>query len=169
MHKSSLALAYGIGFKENTKQEYERDSNGNVRLNKDEKVIKKAVVITPGGAFPEGLEMLLKFAALVNHFDKSGQKKSDLSDICKTNDHPEFMLKNPAKTRVASHIYLLQSVIQNYVPLRDYVRGCVAKNPVVKLWQSITEMEWEVRMFVNVFLFNHFFNQVKLTISFLFR
>ena len=144
MHKSLLALAYGIRFQENTKQVYEQDSNGNVRLDKDDKVTKKTVVATPGGEFPEGFEMLLKFAALVNHFDKSGQKKSDLSDICKANNHPEFTLKNPAKTRVASHIYLLQSVIQNYVPLRDYVRGCVAKNPVVKLWQSMTEVEWEV-------------------------
>ena len=116
MHSSQLALAYGIGVKENTRTKYDVGTAGEGR--------KTAEIITPGGAFLEGAALFSKLAAIVNHFDKSGQKKSELNSICALHDLPEVSLKNPAKTRVASHISLLQSVVKNYVALRHYGNGC---------------------------------------------
>ena len=129
MHSSQLALAYGIGYKENTRTK---------SVVVDGKVEKVTDILTPGGPFPQGLELLLSFAAIVNHFDKSGQKKKELHDLCVLHDLPIVALKNPAKTRVASHIALLQSVLHNYVALKHYAMACPPKSPYLKLWRTIT-------------------------------
>ena len=142
MHSSSLAYGYGVGFKENTKT----TSVKNPVTGKIKKVIE---VMTPGGPFLEGLQMINSFVAIVNYFVRSGQKKKDLATICEQHGLPIIALKNPCKTRVASHMFVIQSVLQIYKALKLYAESLPVKHPYQKHWNTITPGIWEVSTYVH--------------------
>ena len=137
MHIGQLVIQYAIGHKENRGMVEEVDEDG--------KVVKKRGITTLGGPFPEGLALIKKCEAIVNYFNLSSQRKAELNKITAKLGMELNTLKNPAVTRVGSHIMMFQSLISNYHAIRFYFETvCNVKNPFYPLWTCMTPLDWQV-------------------------
>ena len=136
MHQASLCVGYGFGILENVKTVIEQKKDGIEE--------KKKLITTPGGEFPDGAKIINKFQNLVNFINNSGTRKEELSKIWKQYDLPPISLKNPARTRVASNLTLLQSVLANKRALELFFEHVNLKQIECKVFNEITDEMWKV-------------------------
>ncbi len=90
MHIVSLLLAYSISMRNN----YKTDK----LVDKEEREIKTRCVVTPGGAFPFGADIVKALKDISNYFGSSPQQKEDYKAIKKGAVLPTQNIKSPSET-----------------------------------------------------------------------
>ena len=137
MHSAHLIIGYGIGFKEN---------RGFVdSVGEDGKVKRVRGITTPGGPFLEGAHLIKTGEKIVNYFNKSAERRRELEQIIASRDLSPITLKNPAVTRVGSHIIMFQSLIANYEAIKIYFENnCSANHPFSPIYNAMTPEMWDL-------------------------
>jgi hypothetical protein len=137
MHVVNLALLYAIGLRENVKNVTYVDNIGTKR--------RVRTIVTPGGAFPEGLEVIQKLRNLAKYFG-TGQRKQRLVDKQDFYDIPHGLPQIDGLTRVASVCKLFQTSIQHYYGMLRLYTDLKEEDDIafVKLFDEITEEDWEL-------------------------
>uniref|UniRef100_H3H8J3 Uncharacterized protein n=1 Tax=Phytophthora ramorum TaxID=164328 RepID=H3H8J3_PHYRM len=123
MHALNLCISYGIGLKENVRNEYMKDERTKL-------FVKKRVVVTQGGAFPEGGAVIRKLRNLNNFFasSKSPERIARLRDVQKFHKLPQLAALIDIDVRVASTIKLFRRSIINYPAFQAFFQNAnVAK------------------------------------------
>lgn len=137
MHIVSLVLGYAFGAKEN----YKTDKV----VNEDQTITSIKRIVTPGGPFKKGMELIKNLKDLVNYFDASGARKDELQKVKVDFDLPILKLKNPGDTRVGSTVALFRSAIINHYAFTALDMQCTPENKFKKLWNSVKDNEdWKV-------------------------
>ncbi|GMF34809.1 unnamed protein product [Phytophthora fragariaefolia] len=148
MHCLNLCIGYGVGLKEIKKLKFYDRPIGNQKL-------KRRVIVTGGGEFPEGSRVIRELRNLNKYFASATavQRGHMLTKIQQFNGLPELVGLIGIDVRVASVMKLLQRSIINYPAfqwyfqsVRDdekdkYVFTCIS----VEGWNLIVEMEAVVR------------------------
>ncbi|KAL3662524.1 hypothetical protein V7S43_012379 [Phytophthora oleae] len=120
MHALNLCIGYGIGLKENVRNMYIPDPN-----DKEGKVcIKKKVVVTEGGAFPEGGAVIRKLRALNNVFasSRSPERIAKLKEVQTFYKFPQLAAMIDIDVRVASTVKLFRRSIINHPAFNAFSR-----------------------------------------------
>uniref|UniRef100_H3GSQ5 Uncharacterized protein n=1 Tax=Phytophthora ramorum TaxID=164328 RepID=H3GSQ5_PHYRM len=99
MNALNLCIGYGIGQKENVRNEYMKDTRTKL-------FVKKRVVMTQGGAFPEGGAVIQKLRNLNNFFasSKSPERIASLRDVQNIHKLPQLAALIDIDVRVSSTI-----------------------------------------------------------------
>ena len=119
-------------------------------------------IVTPGGSFPFGSEIVKALRDIANYFGSSLQHEDDLETIKKGAMLPLQNIKSPGETRVSSHITLLQTAMMNHFALTLYAMQ-TKDNTFMKLWDNCKqELKWKVWYFVS----NCMFSMILLTTQF---
>ncbi len=112
MHVISLLLSYTLGMRENYKTDKSIDKEG--------KEVKVRYIVTPGGPFAFGSEIIKVLKDIANYFGSSPQRKDEYETIKKRALLPIQHIKSPGETRVSSHITLLQTAMMNHYAFTLY-------------------------------------------------
>ncbi|KAL3662394.1 hypothetical protein V7S43_012721 [Phytophthora oleae] len=113
MHALNLCIGYGVGLKENMRSMQEIDP-------KTKCGVKRSVVVTQGGEFQEGAQVIRKLRALNKYFasSKSPQRIDGLKQVQKFHKLPQLAALIDVDVRVAFVVKLLQIYIVNYPAFR---------------------------------------------------
>ncbi|KAL3658150.1 hypothetical protein V7S43_016781 [Phytophthora oleae] len=116
MHALNLCIGYGIGLKENVRNEYVLDPSTKLP-------VKKKVLVTKRGAFPEGGKLIRKLRALNNFFasSRSAEIIARLKQVQKFHQLHELAAMVDIDVRVASTIKLFRGSIVNYAAFQAFV------------------------------------------------
>ena len=92
MHVVNLTIGYVLGIKENTRT-HDEVVDGAVK--------KVQRIVTPGGAFKQGMVIVKAGRAIVNFFGRSPQRKHKLEAVRELYGLPAIQLTNYPDTRVS--------------------------------------------------------------------
>uniref|UniRef100_H3GMY1 Uncharacterized protein n=1 Tax=Phytophthora ramorum TaxID=164328 RepID=H3GMY1_PHYRM len=139
MHALNLCISYGIGLKENVRNEYMKDERTKL-------FVKKRVVVTQGGAFPEGGAVIRKLRNLNNFFasSKSPERIARLRDVQNFHKLPQLAALIDIDVRVASTIKLFRRSIINYPAFQAFFQNANVAKDQKNVFTCITCAEWEL-------------------------
>ena len=140
LHVISLILLYSLGWNENTKTVTGTDESVSAHarnfrfqptlpltyfiplshISSQGKKIKVTHIVTPGGAFPDGLRIVREARNQVNYFGGSCQRAERLEKDRTALDLPAIALQNFPETRVAFIVMLIRSLLANDYLLVGY-------------------------------------------------
>ncbi|EGZ24662.1 hypothetical protein PHYSODRAFT_325756 [Phytophthora sojae] len=137
MHALNLCIGYGIGLKENVRNEYKNNP-------KSEAYVQTRTVVTKGGAFPEGGNVIRKLRALNNFFasSKSPERVARLKDVQKFHKLPQLAALVNIDVRVASTIKLFQRLIINFSAFQAFFQSANVAKDEKHVFNRITDAEW---------------------------
>jgi hypothetical protein len=124
MHVVNLALQYAIGLREN---------------------MQNKQIVTPGGAFTEGLTVVKQLRLLANYFKGSPKRKNALEDVQRRFNLPLGIPALDGFTRVASCHKLLQTSILHYYAMKKLYTDDLEQlnnSEFVPLFASVSEQSW---------------------------
>jgi len=122
MHLLSLCLLYGLGLKENTRNDG-RD------------------VVTPGGKFAAGNHVIQKLRDLATFFSKP-DRLAKLKKIKEIFHLPAVNVAIDAKTRVGYAVTLMRRSIYNCYAFNQYFESAPPSERLI--WSSITSPDWQL-------------------------
>jgi hypothetical protein len=134
MHLVNLAILYALGLRENVKTIVTTSESGEHK--------KEKIIITPGGSFVEGFDLIKKLRQLAKYFG-TGQRKQKLMDIQERYALPTGIPLIDGMTRVASCHKLFQTSILHYYAMDRLYRDLVAENDeFIELWKNLSPECW---------------------------
>ncbi|KAL3666680.1 hypothetical protein V7S43_008309 [Phytophthora oleae] len=118
MHALNLCIGYGIGLKENVRNEYVADPTTNVP-------VKKKLIVTKGGALSDGGKLIRKLRTLNNFFSssRSSERIARRKQVQTFHRLPELAAVVDIDVRVASTIKLFRRSIVNYAAFQPYFQN----------------------------------------------
>ncbi|GMF80514.1 unnamed protein product [Phytophthora fragariaefolia] len=138
MHALNLCIGYGIGLKENVRNVYKLDPKTQIYA-------KTRVVVTEGGAFPEGGKIIRKLRALNNFFaNKSPERAASLIEVHKFHKLPQLAPLVDVDVRVTSTIKLFQRSIVNYPAFQTFFQNADVSKDEKHVFNRISSAEWEL-------------------------
>ena len=145
MHQLNNAMKYGFGILENTRSTISVDENGlQIKLSSLKwKHVSK--IITPGGVFPQGKELIHKLISIATYFDHP-QRFQRLKNVQEYNNVPVGFPSRPITTSVSSvHKLMTQSIFfyWSHKWLYDETKYYKDDEGFLKAFKYIKEEEWE--------------------------
>jgi hypothetical protein len=134
MHILNLVLLYGIGLRDNVKTQKVIGEDGVERKVQD--------VVTSGGAFPRGSQIIQSLRSICKYFGTS-QRLSRLNNIQDINHGPMGAPILDGKTRVASCHRLLQSSILHFWTMQKFYESVSNSGDDFKgIWEALDSSDW---------------------------
>ena len=136
MHILNLVLLYGIGLRDNVKTQKVMGEDGIERKVQD--------IVTRGGAFPRGSQIIQCLRSIFKYFGTS-QRLSRLRNIQDISHGPMGAPILDGKTRVASCHRLLQSSILHFWTMQKYYESVSNSGDDFKgIWEALNSSDWQL-------------------------
>jgi hypothetical protein len=146
MHQLNTAMKYGFGLLENTRSSIFLDANNQKVKLANGKWMRVSEIVTPGGAFPEGKELIKKLSSIATYFDHP-QRLERLRVVQQHYNVPVGSPSRPGSTRVSSIHKLLSQSLYFYWSLQRFCEEASTSpsnedKEFVTDFQQITEQDW---------------------------